>query len=96
MARKNFKARMMDGVCHGVGAVFLIAGLLQWVEYDGAPQAEKNLCPGGPCINFWDAFYFIIVTVRVCVCVLLLYYQKSLFVLQGKLSLNESQENSSL
>ncbi|CAK9201922.1 unnamed protein product [Sphagnum troendelagicum] len=45
------------------GVVFLIAGLLQWVEYDGAPQAEKNLCPGGPCINFWDAFYFIIVTI---------------------------------
>jgi hypothetical protein len=76
MARKNLKARMMDGVCHGVGAVFLIAGLLQWVEYDGAPQAEKNLCPGGPCINFWDAFYFIIVTVCVCVCVLLLVLPK--------------------
>lgn len=44
-------------------AVFLAAGLLQWVEYDGAPQADKNECPNGPCINFWDAFYFVIVTV---------------------------------
>jgi potassium large conductance calcium-activated channel subfamily M alpha protein 1 len=45
------------------GAVFLAAGLLHWVEYDGAPQADKNECPHGPCINFWDAFYFVIVTV---------------------------------
>ncbi len=50
----------MDGC---VVAVFLAAGLLQWVEYDGAPQADKNECPHGPCINFWDAFYFVIVTV---------------------------------
>jgi hypothetical protein len=47
------------------GAVFLAAGLLQWVEYDGAPQADKNECPHGPCINFWDAFYFVVVTVCV-------------------------------
>ncbi|KAH9541015.1 hypothetical protein CY35_14G037400 [Sphagnum magellanicum] len=45
------------------GAVFLAAGLLQWVEYDGAPQADKNECPHGPCLNFWDAFYFVIVTI---------------------------------
>ncbi len=50
------------------GAVFLIAGLLQWVEYNGAPQdqrdAQDSQC-NGPCINFWDAFYFVIVTVCV-------------------------------
>jgi hypothetical protein len=53
---------MVDGC---VVAVFLAAGLLQWVEYDGAPQADKNECPDGPCINFWDAFYFVVVTVCV-------------------------------
>jgi hypothetical protein len=50
------------------GAVFLIAGLLQWVEYNGAPQDQRDSQDSqcnGPCINFWDAFYFIIVTVCV-------------------------------
>jgi potassium large conductance calcium-activated channel subfamily M alpha protein 1 len=50
------------------GVVFLIAGLLQWVEYNGAPQDQRDSQDSqcnGPCINFWDAFYFVIVTVCV-------------------------------
>lgn len=42
-------------------AVFLIAGLIQFVEYYGATPSQQ--CPEEGCINFWDAFYFTIVTV---------------------------------
>ncbi|XP_024367760.1 uncharacterized protein [Physcomitrium patens] len=45
------------------GAVFLIAGLIHYVEYHGAPQSRQAECPEEGCINFWDAFYFVIVTI---------------------------------
>lgn len=48
----------------GNDAVFLIAGLIHYVEYHGAPQSRQAECPEEGCINFWDAFYFVIVTVR--------------------------------
>jgi hypothetical protein len=43
--------------------VVLVAGILQYVEYHGAPEAKRAECPQEGCINFWDAFYFTIVTV---------------------------------
>ncbi|KAG0597480.1 hypothetical protein M758_UG342600 [Ceratodon purpureus] len=45
------------------GAVVLVAGILQYVEYHGAPESKRAQCPLEGCINFWDAFYFTIVTI---------------------------------
>ncbi|KAG0616762.1 hypothetical protein M758_5G140500 [Ceratodon purpureus] len=45
------------------GAVFLTAGIFQYVEYSAAPASKKSQCPLQGCINFWDAFYFVIVTI---------------------------------
>ncbi|BBN17112.1 protein MpBK2A [Marchantia polymorpha subsp. ruderalis] len=45
------------------GVIFLDAGILHWVEYDVAPSVRKDTCPEQGCITFWEAFYFLIVTV---------------------------------
>ncbi|KAG0559141.1 hypothetical protein KC19_10G082400 [Ceratodon purpureus] len=44
-------------------AVFLIAGILQYVEYHGATASRRAECPAEGCINFWDAIFFVIVTI---------------------------------
>ncbi|KAJ7570308.1 hypothetical protein O6H91_01G114300 [Diphasiastrum complanatum] len=48
-----------------LGVVFIAAGLLQWVEFKSTPKSErtKNQCGPEGCLNFWDAFYFIVVTI---------------------------------
>ncbi|EFJ25888.1 hypothetical protein SELMODRAFT_441904 [Selaginella moellendorffii] len=48
-----------------LGAVFIAAGILQWVEYkatSAATKAEEGCDPEG-CFTFYDAFYFIVVTI---------------------------------
>ncbi|KAG6543506.1 hypothetical protein Mapa_015000 [Marchantia paleacea] len=45
------------------GVIILDAGILHWVEYDVAPSVMKDVCPEQGCITFWEALYFLIVTV---------------------------------
>ncbi|XP_024521187.1 calcium-activated potassium channel subunit alpha-1-like isoform X1 [Selaginella moellendorffii] len=45
------------------GAVVLVAGIIQWLEYHGASEKTKRMCPREGCMSFWDAFYFVIVTI---------------------------------
>jgi hypothetical protein len=47
-------------------AVFIAAGLLQWVDYMATPAVFKaaNGCSPKGCITFFQAFYFMIVTVN--------------------------------
>ncbi|KAJ7570310.1 hypothetical protein O6H91_01G114400 [Diphasiastrum complanatum] len=48
-----------------LGVVFIAAGFLQWVEFKSTPKGDqiKNQCGPEGCLNFWDAFYFIVVTI---------------------------------
>lgn len=46
-------------------AVFLDAGILQWVEYHlASPERKASSCTVQGCITFWESLYFLIVTVR--------------------------------
>ncbi|GLJ07331.1 hypothetical protein SUGI_0064550 [Cryptomeria japonica] len=47
------------------GAVFIMAGLLHWVEQKATPLHIKreNNCGSHGCLTFYHAFYFIIVTI---------------------------------
>lgn len=50
-------------------AVFIAGGLLQWVEFRATPPSVKealNCNPQG-CISFYEALYFMIVTVRILI-----------------------------
>ncbi|CAM6125487.1 unnamed protein product [Calypogeia fissa] len=46
-----------------MGAIFLDAGILQWVEYNFASPSTKASCPVQGCMTFWESWYFLIVTV---------------------------------
>lgn len=45
------------------GTVFLSAGIMQWIESEVLTHKEKQQCPASGCLNFLDAFYYIVVTV---------------------------------
>ncbi|KAL2612896.1 hypothetical protein R1flu_024588 [Riccia fluitans] len=45
------------------GIILLDAGIIHWVEYNTAPRERKDTCSKEGCITFWQAFYFLIVTV---------------------------------
>ncbi|KAJ7563626.1 hypothetical protein O6H91_03G117500 [Diphasiastrum complanatum] len=45
------------------GAIFLDAGIIQWIESNAAPPHIKEQCAPQGCLTFWEAFYFLIVTV---------------------------------
>lgn len=47
-------------------AVFLSAGIMQWVESEILSTNQKVQCPSSGCLDFFDAFYYIIVTVSSC------------------------------
>ncbi|XP_024516267.1 calcium-activated potassium channel subunit alpha-1-like isoform X2 [Selaginella moellendorffii] len=52
-------------VMYTLGAVFIAAGILQWVEYK-TTSADKKIqqgCGVSGCFTFYDAFYFVIVTI---------------------------------
>jgi hypothetical protein len=49
-----------------VGAVFLDAGIVQWIEYAAASEQIQQNCPTSGCMNFMDAFYYVVATVWVC------------------------------
>jgi potassium large conductance calcium-activated channel subfamily M alpha protein 1 len=46
-------------------AVILAAGVLQWVEWRATPQSvlDDNDCARYGCLSFYEALYFVIVTV---------------------------------
>jgi hypothetical protein len=46
-----------------VHSVVLAAGVLQWVEWRATPN-NGNCAAAYGCLSFYDAFYFVIVTVR--------------------------------
>ncbi|KAI5056590.1 hypothetical protein GOP47_0028408, partial [Adiantum capillus-veneris] len=52
-------------ITYAFGVFFLAAGILQWVEWRATPQSvrDANGCPSYGCLSFFEAFYFIIVTV---------------------------------
>jgi len=43
--------------------VFLSAGIMQWVESEVITVHERAQCPSNGCLDFLDAFYYIVVTV---------------------------------
>ncbi|KAJ7563620.1 hypothetical protein O6H91_03G117500 [Diphasiastrum complanatum] len=45
------------------GAIFLDAGIIQWIESNAAPPHIKEQCAPQGCLTFWEAFYFLIVTI---------------------------------
>ena len=49
-----------------VSSVVLAAGVLQWVEWRATPKhvQESESCLSYGCLSFYDAFYFVIVTVN--------------------------------
>ncbi len=49
-----------------MGAVFLDAGIVQWIEYAAASEQIQQNCPTSGCLNFMDAFYYVVATVWVC------------------------------
>ena len=46
-------------------AVTLAAGVLQWVEWRATPRSvrDNNDCAHYGCLSFYEALYFVIVTV---------------------------------
>ncbi|MCO5551651.1 hypothetical protein L7F22_005155 [Adiantum nelumboides] len=52
-------------IFYALGVFVLAAGILQWVEWRATSQSvrEANDCPSYGCLSFYEAFYFIIVTV---------------------------------
>lgn len=52
-------------IAYSLGIFILAAGVLQWVEWQATPPSvrESSGCPSNGCISFYEAFYFIIVTV---------------------------------
>lgn len=48
-------------------AVFIAGGLLQWVEYRATPESVRQRlnCPPEGCMSFFEALYFMIVTVSI-------------------------------
>lgn len=49
--------------------VFVAAGVLQWVDNKATPESVKDSkeCGDQGCLAFFDAVYFIVVTVSVVV-----------------------------
>ena len=49
-----------------LSSVVLAAGVLQWVEWRATPKhvQESESCLPYGCLSFYDAFYFVIVTVN--------------------------------
>ncbi|KAH8960407.1 hypothetical protein BDL97_06G130900 [Sphagnum fallax] len=45
------------------GAVFLDAGIVQWIEYAAASEQIQQNCPTSGCLNFMDAFYYVVATI---------------------------------
>jgi hypothetical protein len=43
--------------------VFLGAGIMQWVESEALSNKQKEQCSASGCLNFLDAYYYIVVTV---------------------------------
>ncbi|XP_024390173.1 uncharacterized protein [Physcomitrium patens] len=46
-----------------LGSIFLSAGIMQWIESELISAESKAKCSSNGCLNFLDAFYYIIVTV---------------------------------
>jgi potassium large conductance calcium-activated channel subfamily M alpha protein 1 len=56
------------GFCFAFGVVvFVAAGVLQWVDNKTTPESVKESkgCGDQGCFTFFDAVYFIVVTVSV-------------------------------
>lgn len=49
-------------VCLMRRKVFLSAGIMQWIESELISAESKAKCSSNGCLNFLDAFYYIIVT----------------------------------
>ena len=63
----NVKLSMMNlKFSFFVSSVVLAAGVLQWVEWRATPKhvQESESCLSYGCLSFYDAFYFVIVTVN--------------------------------
>lgn len=65
LAGNTIRQKIFQLNVYTFGVVFIMAGLLQWVEYKATPlnvQKENNCGPHG-CLTFYHAIYFIIVTI---------------------------------
>jgi hypothetical protein len=68
LAKRNTERVWFFVFVFGV-VVFVAAGVLQWVDNKTTPESVKDSkgCGDQGCLTFFDAVYFIVVTVSVVV-----------------------------